>query len=245
MTPNLLSRTLRPYGPLRRRVRGMPGYWALRRLALTTLAAVPGMPLPMKVWPHTMVANTRLRSLMSHAEAVCAAEVPGAFVECGVALGGTALLLATMRSRLDPSRELWLFDSFEGLPPPSERDPDYDAALKWTGKCRGELHEIRALIARHGEQAHYVKGWYDHTIPISHEPRQIALLHLDADWYDSTTTCLKYLWPRVSVGGRVQFDDYGTWQGCAKAVGDFFGSTVKLHVIDNAGAWLEKSREMA
>ena len=197
----------------------------------------------MKAMPHTWVSVPRLRALIDHAKAATATNTPGAFVECGVAEGGSALLLAKLRTRLDPTREIWLFDTFEGLPPPTADDPDYDKAAKWIGLCRGELAQVQALLTRHGEHnIRYVKGLHEVTMAAGPLPQQIAVLHLDSDWYEPTLTCLKYLWPRVAPGGRVQFDDYGTWEGCRKAVHEFFGPDLKVHKIDVGGAWIEKPR---
>lgn len=163
-------------------------------------------------------------------------------MECGVARGGSALLLGLRRNRLAPTRELWLCDTFEGLPPPTANDPDYSRAVAYTGTCRGELSEVQALLGRHGvtERVRFVKGLYENTLA-QLEVSPIAVLHLDSDWYDPTLLCLQALWPRVSPGGRVQFDDYLTWQGCYKAVHDFFGvSLPTIHPIDEGAMWIEK-----
>jgi len=215
----------------------------LRNSLIRELIRLPGMPLWMKALPHTMVRRACLLALTEHAKAVTRANVPGAFVECGVAEGGSALLLAKLRTQLDPSREVWLFDTFEGLPPPSSDDADYDTAVQWIGLCRGELADIQRLMTRHNEpRVRYVKGLYQETMPAGPLPASIAVLHLDADWYDSTMTCLRHLWPRVSPGGRVQFDDYGAWAGCFKAVQEFFGPQAHIHQIEPKGAiWIEKT----
>jgi hypothetical protein len=214
----------------------------LRRTIAAEVARLPGLPLWVQVAPHTLLRRARLLALMDHARAVTRAKVPGAFVECGVAEGGSALLLAKLRTELDPTREVWLFDTFEGLPPPTADDADFDKAAGWVGECRGELADIERLMARHHEgRIRYVKGLYQDTMPVGPLPASIAVLHLDSDWYDPTITCLRHLWPLVSPGGRVQFDDYGTWAGCAKAVREFFGPAIHVHEIDPGGAvWIEK-----
>ena len=220
----------------------LPG-WQLRRTLAAQIVRAPGVPLWMKAMPHTWLSLPRLRALIDHAETVTATNIPGAFLECGVAEGGSALLLAKLRTRLDPKREVWLFDTFEGLPPPTADDPDYDKAVKWIGLCRGELTQVQRLLTSHGERdVRYVKGLYEVTMASGPLPEQIAVLYLDSDWYEPTMTCLQYLWPRVSPGGRVQFDDYGTWEGCRKAVHEFFGPDFKVHKIDLGGAWIEKPR---
>jgi hypothetical protein len=213
-----------------------PGYSA--RQALLEWSA---LHLPMPQWPlaleRSMLSVARLRNLERCAARV--AGVPGCFMECGVAEGGSALLLGRLAEQSD--RVLWLFDTFEGLPPPSANDPDLAEASEWVGRCRGELPDIQRLLDRHGvwKRTTAVKGLFQDTLPGLAVP-PIALLHLDGDWYDSTMTCLTHLWRHVSPGGIVQFDDYGRWQGCRKAVDEFFQGQLPIHPIDAEGIWLQK-----
>lgn len=193
----------------------------------------------------TWLSKARLNMLETHLKAIESANVPGAIVECGVAKGGSAALLGSWITNYAPHRKLVLFDTFDGLPPPTADDPDYETAIEWTGKCLGTLDDVLALFRRHGiphRQITFVKGMFQDTIPDS-APEAIAFAHLDGDWYASTKHCLDHMWPRLSVWGRVQLDDYGTWQGCRKATDEFLASTpsVAVHPIDPQGIWLEKT----
>lgn len=140
-------------------------------------------------------------------------------------IGGIATLLGH-------EREYWLFDSFEGLPPAQKIDGA--AAISWQAatdapgyfdNCRAEERFATEAMSRAGvRNAHVVKGFFDRTLP-NFEPRQpIAVLRLDADWYESTMTCLKHLYPSVAQGGVIMLDDYYTWDGCSRAVHDFLSS---------------------
>ena len=128
----------------------------------------------------------------------------------------------TCRPR-DRARELWIFDTFEGLPAPTPDDPDYVVALSREGECRGEYQDVVNLLSELGvlENAHLVKGLFQETLPAMDLP-QISVLHLDGDWYESTKVCLEYLYDRVSPGGIIQIDDYGHWAGARKALHEFF-----------------------
>jgi hypothetical protein len=93
------------------------------------------------------------------------------------------------------------------------------------------------------DRAIFVKGLFQDTLPTYDIP-PISLLHLDGDWYDSTMTCLNHLWDKVSPGGIVQIDDYGSWQGCRKAVDEFMDRheiNDQLHFIDRNGRYLIKA----
>lgn len=183
-----------------------------------------------------MLSRPRLRELESVVRTAVISEIPGEVVECGTAAGGSAALMALWLKRLQSQKKIYVFDTFEGLPAPTTQDPDYNKALPWTGKCRGDLDQVHGLFRDLEvlDRAVFVKGLFQDTLPTFDCP-PIAVLHLDGDWYESTMTCLRHLWDHVSPGGYVQIDDYGAWQGCKKAVDEFLtdrGIREPLKVID-------------
>jgi hypothetical protein len=125
-------------------------------------------------------------------------------------------------------RELFLFDTFEGMTDPTEVDTDMGGiqASHWmqdSDKCRAGLDEVRRAMSTTDydpTQIRYIKGKVEDTIP-SQAPRQIALLRLDTDWYESTYHELVHLYPRLSIGGVLIIDDYGHWQGARRAVDQY------------------------
>jgi hypothetical protein len=171
-------------------------------------------------------------------------QIAGDVVECGAARGGSAALMGLTLSLLGAERVLWVFDTFEGLPPPTLDDPDFETAKAYTGECRGELDEVVALFERLGilRNSRFVKGLFQetlHSCPIE----EIAVLHIDGDWYDSVRTCLYELYERVSPGGIIQFDDYGHWAGARRAVDEFLrerGIAVPLTRLDYTGRQMIK-----
>jgi len=122
----------------------------------------------------------RLVSLFRLARQVIREGVPGDLVECGVALGGTAALLGVASRRSD--KRVWLYDTFEGLPPPESVDGS--AAPEYVGTFRGTLEDVRAQMASlrvWPSRVRYVQGLFEDTLPKA-EVGQIALLHIDGDW---------------------------------------------------------------
>jgi predicted O-methyltransferase YrrM len=132
-------------------------------------------------------------------------------------------------------RPLHLFDSFEGLPEPTEKDGEQAAAysggrnegkLSTINQCRAGLEEVRHLIVNELHMpealAHFHVGWFQDTVPAdARKLGSIALLRLDGDWYDSTKICLEHLYPLLSPGGIIILDDYFAWQGCRKATDEY------------------------
>ena len=103
-----------------------------------------------KVLPYTMCGNARLRGLYAAVRYVVAQNIPGDLVECGTARGGSAALMGLTVKRLSASRTLWVFDTFEGLPPPTDADSDWEIAKLYTGICQGNFSQVQALFEQLG-----------------------------------------------------------------------------------------------
>lgn len=215
------------------------------RLAEAKDALLPGefAKLYRQVRPYTMCSRARLRGLYSAVQYVLDYGIPGDIVECGTARGGSAALMGLMLTN-EPHRTLWLFDTFEGLPPPTTDDPDYEVAKAFVGAHRADLAEVVELFNRLNlvERTRLIKGLFQDTVPVS-PVQAIAVLHLDGDWYQSVKVCLDHLYDRVSPGGVVQVDDYGHWAGARKAVHEFLsdrGLHVRLNYVDYTGRQMIK-----
>lgn len=208
----------------------------------------------------TMTSLERRYHLLQSVRYVAKHRIPGSIVECGVWRGGSMMLVAkTLIECGDTSRDLYLYDTFEGMPPPTKEDRDYAAQsaaarLEAEGTSKIEsgvwaissLEEVRRNMESVGypeEKLHYVRGKVESTIPAC-IPDQIALLRLDTDWYESTAHELAHLYPKLVIGGPLIIDDYGYWQGARKAVDEFLAASsdkILLHRIDNNGRAFVKS----
>lgn len=182
-------------------------------------------------------------NLVDLSEAVLDADrrgLPGAIVEAGTALGGSAIVLGRSKAK---DRPLWIFDAFGTIPPPSKKDgPDVhqryevivsgrspglggDLYYGYHDNLLGEVTEsFRAFgIDPEKDAITFVKGYYEQTMSGSIR-FPVAVAHLDCDWYESLMTCLREIEPQVVVGGRLVIDDYYNWSGCTDAVDEFFAS---------------------
>jgi O-methyltransferase len=197
---------------------------------------------------NTMVGGTGLMSLFQQAVFCEQHGMPGSFVECGVWKGGSCGLMALVNLKYGSARRhIHLFDSFQEI---CEPDAAVDGELavtqikEWSrapgssGQLipltgfydhlggPGTLEENKALLERKigypGEYLHYHVGWFQDTLPKdAASVGPIAILRLDGDWYASTRICLSHLYENVVKGGFVIVDDYGTYDGCRKAVDEF------------------------
>ncbi len=221
-----------------------PASTAVVRSAWTETRDLP--PVLERVQPYTMVPRDALTELARQVRAVLDQRIPGAFVECGTWRGGCSFLMAELlRLAGDSERKVWMFDSFEGIPPPAAIDGA--AAQTWVNdtsspwyhdNLRVSLEDVKASAAALGleSRVELVKGYFDRTLAAARgRIGPIALLRIDADWHASVSCCLEQLVDQVSPGGLVVFDDYFAYEGCAIAVHEFLGRRSLPHRIEAIG----------
>jgi hypothetical protein len=178
-------------------------------------------------WPLSglsMIGLERLDDLQACVESVVADGVEGDAIECGVWRGGASLLVRATLDSLGDDRQVWLADSFQGLPPPDlEAFPqDRELDLSRFDFLAVPADEVRAYFARFGldHGIRFVEGFFDETLP-SLRGNRWSLLRLDGDTYESTWVTLEALYPGLSAGGYVIVDDYQLIRECRAAVDDF------------------------
>ena len=197
------------------------------------------------VMPYSLVGSSGLEATYDAAVAVIEGAIAGDFVECGVAQGGCSALMAVVANTDTRSRRrMWLFDSFQGLPDPTE--DDFAATERSTGEhvrplprgsCLGTKEQVdNLLFSKFGlsrESIFLVEGWFQDRLPVYKDRiGPIAVLRIDGDWYDSTLCCLHNLYDQVSLGGYIIVDDYGSCFGCKKAVHEFLDSrSIKAELL--------------
>ena len=144
-------------------------------------------------------------------------------------------------------RNVWVADSFQGLPKPDVATYPADAGLDlWTAdQLSVSADEVRANFAKYGlldDQVRFLEGWFKDTLPSAPIDR-IAVLRLDGDLYESTIQALEPLYPKVSEGGYVIVDDYNDIPACKAAVDDYraaHGIESPLGEIDWTGIYWQK-----
>lgn len=133
------------------------------------------------------------------------ASVEGSVVECGCYLGGSTTNLSLAAKLV--GRKLYVFDSFRGLPEPKLKDVRHLAMNvgefhRYTqGSWCGSLESVKANVAKYGslEVCTFIEGYFESTLPNFSET--VAFAFCDVDLRDSLETCLRYLWPLMSLSG--------------------------------------------
>jgi hypothetical protein len=166
-------------------------------------------------------------------------DIPGDIVECGVSTGHGILYWALLCELTATNRVIWGFDSFSGFPASTEADRKADGSFEKQQYDYASAPEIVLKVLTDGrvsaefvtQSVRLVRGYFEETL---HQyDGEIALLHLDCDLYESYTTCLNALYPKVMSGGIIMFDEYedSNFPGAKRAIDEFFRDKAEKPLI--------------
>lgn len=174
---------------------------------------VPGLPLDRCFFIWSVGRYLRARG------------IAGATADCGVRFGKSTHFL--LRGLGEPDRPHHLFDSFEGLSTPHERDRVTSPfAGQWE---KGDLAVPEEVARRHlraFSNCVFHKGWIPDTFGELRPEDRYAFVHVDVDLYEPTRACYEYFYDRLVPGGMILCDDYGlaSCPGATQAVNEFVAS---------------------
>lgn len=125
--------------------------------------------------------------------------LPGVIVECGSYKGASTANLSLAAALTH--RTLEVFDSFSGLPKPTQSDKkhillDLNQIHTYSpGFWRGTLKEVKTNIAKYGriDVCNFHKGYFAKTLP--NFKKECVFIFLDVDFKKSYEDCLQNLWP--------------------------------------------------
>ena len=191
----------------------------------------------LQVREYSQLSVDRLFAVIEAVRYIHQNAIPGAIVECGVWRGGAIMAAAlTLRQLSVSDRTFYLYDTFAGMPEPSDEDiyvtqqthareiylrtrVSKDAS-DWN---RAGLDDVKRNLAKTGynpERFITVPGKVEDTIPSS-VPDEVAILRLDTDFYSSTRHELVHLYPRLVSQGILMIDDYYSWAGSRQATDEY------------------------
>jgi SAM-dependent methyltransferase len=199
-------------------------------------------------WPffgYTMIGHKRLNNIQHAVETVLNENIPGDFIETGVWRGGAVMLMkAVLDAHGVTDRTVWCADSFEGLPPPNEKDKALAATADFSDRMilAVSKEQVEANFRRFellDDRVKFLKGWFSDTLPNA-PVKDLAILRLDGDLYESTMDALVNLYPKLRPGGFLIIDDYSSWAGCKQAITDYresHGIAAEIQMIDSHAAF--------
>ncbi len=182
----------------------------------------------------------------------------GAFLEFGVALGGSAIVIASAAARA--GHRFVGFDVFGMIPPPTSDKDDAGSKERYeviasggASGIHGETYygyhddlygEVVDAFARYGlsvdgQSVALLKGLFQETWPTVQIP-SVAFCHIDCDWYDPVKFCLEQVSQKLSPKGVIVLDDYHDWGGCRVATDEFVTDHPQFCLKDGPNAILRR-----
>ena len=202
---------------------------------------------------YTVTNIERIDALLNSVKYISENDIEGDLVECGVWRGGSCMAMAKqMIKNNDVSRKIWLYDTFQGMTEPTEKDIEVETGKRVSDLMENEkkntekynvwayapIDEVKNNMINTNypiDNINFIVGKVEDTLYSDKIPNKIALLRLDTDWYESTKIELEVLYPLLSSGGILIVDDYGHFEGARKAVDEYFSKFDKkpyIHRID-------------
>lgn len=206
-------------------------YW--ERLGLSLWSRVLMLPIHARKDPQIAKLMVRVRkerrSLLSafesylvYSAALSQAHRPGAMAEVGCYEGASTRMICEAKG----DKPLHVFDTFEGLPPSTDKDGGvYHKKAQY--KCT--LESVRGYLEGF-PNLHFHPGFFPASAADVPE-QQYCFVHLDVDLYESTKTCLEYFYPRMIPGGLILSHDYSMLEGVRTAFTEFLADKPE-RVID-------------
>ena len=200
-----------------------------------------------KVKNYTMTNPKRIFYLYNSVNHIVNNNIKGDIVECGVWKGGSIMVIAlTLIKNKKKDKNIFLYDTFTGMTDPTKDDYLFSDKSKFAKellknddylKCISSISEVKKNVFKTNypkKKFKFIIGDVKDTLK-KKIPKNISLLRLDTDWYESTKEELTVLFPRLSKGGVLIIDDYKTWGGCKKAVDEYFKNKKNIFftLIDN------------
>lgn len=173
------------------------------------------------------------------------AGVSGRYIEAGVALGGSAILIGKLKPA---GAALDLYDVFAMIPPPGENDGE-DAHKRYQEIASGTsvglggktyygyidklIDVVKSNLRQFGlepdkDNINFIPGLFEDTLKPA---GPIAFAHVDCDWYDSVKVCIERISPLLSPGALIVFDDYSSYSGCRRAVDEWLARDAQMEVV--------------
>ena len=191
----------------------------------------------------TLLSKERIYANIDAVEYVVKNNIEGDIVEIGVWKGGSILAMILALEELNTTRNIFLYDTFEGMTEPTLKDYELNnnrlaqsVLHEPLYKAYSPLEEVKSNIFNNITKEHSISFIKGDICQNKTFPNKIAVLRLDTDWYESTKYELENFYPLVSKNGVIIIDDYGHWAGSRLATDEFInGKNIDLKEIDYTG----------
>lgn len=180
-------------------------------------------------WPYkaeSMIGLKRMENIRDCVVDIIENNIPGDLIETGVWRGGATIFMKAILTAYSISnRNVWVADSFAGLPRPDgvKYMADINDKHYTFSQLNVPLEKVQYNFNKYNlldSNVKFLKGWFKDTLPTL-KNETFSIIRLDGDMYESTMDALVNLYPVLSVGGYIIIDDWGAVAACKQAVIDY------------------------
>jgi O-methyltransferase len=173
-----------------------------------------------------MVSEERFETILTYRHLI--EKIDGDIVECGVWAGGMSIFL----SKIFPTKNIWVCDSYEGCQNPSQAKYQFDRESHTEGLYSISLEDVKNNFKKYNlendSRIRFLKGFVKDTLkPEICDIKAISLLRIDVDSYSATLETLDYLYEKVKKSGIIIFDDSCLYE-CKTAILNFLNKYPKI-----------------
>lgn len=153
----------------------------------------------------SIISTEQIRVLISILSSVLDKKIDGDVVEFGCYVGESSKYLRMILDYYSSNKKLYVYDSFEGLPPLSK----YEENTGWrSGTLKTTEEILKQNFINNGLKPPIInKGWFK-DVSSEKVPDKICFGFLDGDFYDSIKDSFSLIYPKLSKGSCVVFHDY-------------------------------------
>lgn len=206
----------------------------------------------------TYLSLPKLRRLERILLDLDAHNVAGDYVEFGVALGGSSILIAQAARK--GGRTFTGFDVFGTIPKPASPKDDAKSKERYKAIAEGKSEGIRGdhyYGYREDLYGDVIRAFYTHGLTVDSttvalekglfeetwpkwKPRALAFAHIDCDWYDPVRYCLNVTYDLLAPGGMILLDDYHDYSGAETATREFLAEHAGITLEDGPNVILRR-----
>ncbi len=195
----------------------------------------------------TYLSDRKISNLETCIKEVAEKSVPGFFLEAGIALGGSAIIITSL---MESQRIFHGYDVFEMIPSPTEEDDNksktrYEVIKSGNSKGLGNnpyygyIDDLYTKVINNfkefglevdSQKIFLHQGLFQDTMIFEPQDR-VAFAHIDCDWYQPVKFCLETIYNVLSPQGYIVLDDYHDYGGCKKAVHEFLATRNDMTIV--------------
>ena len=238
------------------------GYILKKKDYLDKFQSIPSIDIEQKkiiskASKYSMTGKIRQHALINLLNYIFKKKVKGDLVECCTWLGGNLIIFDMLKKKYKSKKSIFGYDTFYGMPKPIYKDKDNqgkdfsntyeDINKRYYSSKRFNLMKVKQILKKNKvdlKKTKLIPGRIEQTLKIKkNQPKQISLIRLDTDWYQSTKSSLDKLFPLLSKGGILIIDDYGWNAGCKNATDEYFKKQkdkISFFRIDHEAVFLIK-----